>query len=157
MARYRFLTTWLIEAPRVAVWDVLEDPLGWPDWWRGVRRVAQLERGDAKRVGSRHRIAWRSRIPYDLEFEFTVRRVERPELMEGSATGHLEGSGRWRLFEQAGITAVLYEWNVQTNRAWMNLVAPVGRPVFERNHHTVMRWGGEGLARRLGANLLAAG
>jgi hypothetical protein len=29
--------------------------------------------------------------------------------------------------------------------------------VFEYNHDAVMRWGGEGLARRLGAALLAAG
>ena len=29
------------------------------------------------------------------------------------------------------------------------------RPVFEWNHHAVMRKGGEGLARRLGAQLLA--
>jgi hypothetical protein len=29
--------------------------------------------------------------------------------------------------------------------------------VFEYNHGAVMRWGGEGLARRLGVRLLAAG
>ncbi len=154
---YRFLTTWLIEAPRVDVWEVLQDPLAWPQWWRGVRRVTELERGDPERVGSRYGIAWRSRIPYDLEFEFNVERVEAPFLMEGSARGQLEGSGRWRLFEQNGVSAVLYEWNVRTNAVWMNLLAPVGRPLFEHNHHIVMRWGGEGLARRLGTTLLAAG
>ncbi|MEA2376163.1 MAG: hypothetical protein QOD13_70, partial [Thermoleophilaceae bacterium] len=36
-------------------------------------------------------------------------------------------------------------------------LAPVARPVFEYNHDVVMRWGGEGLARRLGVELLAAG
>jgi hypothetical protein len=71
--------------------------------------------------------------------------------------GELEGTGRWRLFEQDGVTAVLYEWNVRTTRRWMNLLAPVARPVFEYNHDVVMRWGGEGLARRLGVELLAAG
>ena len=33
----------------------------------------------------------------------------------------------------------------------MKTLAPVARPVFEYNHNVVMRWGGEGLARRLGA------
>jgi hypothetical protein len=39
----------------------------------------------------------------------------------------------------------------------MNLLAPLARAAFVRNHNTVMRWGGEGLARRLGADLLAVG
>ena len=34
--------------------------------------------GDAERVGSRYRIAWRSRIPYQLEFDFTVDKVDPP-------------------------------------------------------------------------------
>jgi hypothetical protein len=119
--------------------------------------VEELEAGDANRVGSRFRIAWRSRIPYSLEFDFTVERVERPSVMEGRARGELEGWGRWRLLEEAGVTAVLYEWNVVTTKRWMNLVAPLARPVFEYNHDVVMGWGGEGLARRLGARLLASG
>ena len=55
------------------------------------------------------------------------------------------------------MTAVTYEWNVRTTKAWMNLLAPVARPVFAYNHDVVMRWGGEGLARRLDCKLLAAG
>jgi len=82
-------------------------------------------------------------------------KVERPDLLEGDASGELAGLGRWRLFEQGGVTAVLYEWNVRTTRAWMNLLAPVARPVFAVNHDYVMRNGGQGLARLLGAPLLA--
>ena len=77
--------------------------------------------------------------------------------MSGEATGALAGQGHWRLFEQDGVTAVTYEWNVRTTETWMNLLAPVARPVFAYNHDVVMRWGGEGLARRLGCRLLAAG
>ena len=44
------------------------------------------------------------------------------------------------------MTAVTYEWNVSTTKTWMNLLAPVARPVFAYNHDMVMRWGGEGLA-----------
>jgi Polyketide cyclase / dehydrase and lipid transport len=155
--RYRFLTSWLIEGSRDAVWEILQDPVSWPEWWRGVVRVIELDAGDADSVGSRYRIAWRSRIPYDLEFDFTVTAVEAPRLMEGDAVGQLEGSGRWRLFEQDGVAAVLYEWDVHTTKPWMNVLAPVARPVFEYNHNVVMRWGGEGLARKLGVRLLAAG
>jgi hypothetical protein len=155
--RYRFLTTWLLETSRAAAWDVLQDPLGWPEWWRGVVRVKQLDHGDEQGVGCIYRVAWRSRVPYLLEFDFTVRRVDPPCCMAGDASGDLEGSGVWRLFEQDGVTAVLYDWDVTSTKRWMNLVGSVGRPVFEHNHDAVMRWGGEGLARRLGTRLLAAG
>jgi uncharacterized protein YndB with AHSA1/START domain len=154
---YSFLTTWLLKGPRDAAWEALQDAERWPEWWRGVERVTLLDPGDDGRVGSRYRIAWRSRIPYELEFDFTVRHLEAPRVMEGDAVGELTGSGRWRLFQQDGVTAVLYEWNVHTTRPWMNVLAPVARPVFEYNHNVVMRWGGEGLARQLGVELLAAG
>jgi hypothetical protein len=157
VADYRFLTTWLLACEREPAWEVLQDTLRWPEWWRGVESVVQLESGDENQVGSRYRIAWRSRLPYPLEFEFRVDQVARPTVMSGSASGELTGNGRWRLFEQDGVTAVLYEWNVATTKAWMNLLAPLARPVFAYNHDVVMGWGGEGLARRLGVGLLAHG
>jgi hypothetical protein len=81
-------------------------------------------------------------------------RVEAPHLLEGDANGNLRGTGRWRLWEGDGATAVTYEWDVETTIAWMNAVAPVGRPVFHWSHDVVMRQGGEGLARLLGVPLL---
>jgi hypothetical protein len=147
----------MLETSRAAAWEVLQDPLRWPEWWRGVVRVIELDGGDGRRVGSSYRIAWRSRIPYELEFDFTVARVDPPCCMAGTATGELEGTGVWRLFEQGDMTAVVYDWDVATAKRWMRALAPLARPVFEYNHDVVMRWGGEGLARRLGARLVAAG
>jgi uncharacterized protein YndB with AHSA1/START domain len=156
MAGYRFLTTWVIAAPIERVWDVLYESERWPEWWRGVERVEVLERGDAQRVGELARYTWKSRLPYRLEFDIRTTRVERPYLCEGRAQGELAGDGRWRLFEGGDGTAVTYEWLVQTTRPWMNAVAPLARPLFAWNHDVVMRAGGEGLARRLGAPLVAA-
>jgi hypothetical protein len=119
-------------------------------------RVDERNNGDGCQVGSCYRVEWRSRIPYSIEFDFTVERVDEPALMSGRAEGDLNGHGRWRLFEDGGVTAVLYEWNVETTKPWMNAVAPLARPVFDWNHDLVMRWGGEGLARELGAPLIAS-
>ncbi len=102
-------------------------------------------------------MSWRSRIPYELEFDFEVRALETGRWMEGDASGDLEGTGCWRLFEDGGVTAVVYDWDVASTKRWMTLLGPLARPVFEYNHDVVMRWGGEGLARRLGTRLLAAG
>ena len=44
--------------------------------------------------------------------------------MEGSAGASSRGTGVWRLFEQDGVTAVVYDWQVATTKRWMNLLAP---------------------------------
>jgi hypothetical protein len=157
MARYRFLSTWLLEAPRERVWEGIQDASAWPSWWRGVISSDELQAGDERGVGRRYRVRWRSAVPYALEFEFEVEEIEEPTYMAGRAVGELEGTGVWRLYEQDGITAVTYDWHVATTVPWMNLVAPLARPVFAWNHDWVMARGGEGLAQRLGVRLLAAG
>ena len=156
MAEYRFLTTWLLESPRQPVWDAIYDSERWPQWWKGVLEAEKLEEGDETGVGQYGRYVWKSKLPYKLEFFVRTTKVAEPSLLEGDASGELTGVGRWRLFEQDGVTAVLYEWNVSTTRAWMNLLAPIARPIFAVNHDYVMRNGGRGLARLLGARLIAS-
>jgi uncharacterized protein YndB with AHSA1/START domain len=155
MSEYHFLTTWLLEGGRERIWDAIYDSERWPEWWRGVEEATKLEEGDETGVGQYGRYVWKSKLPYRLEFFVRTTRVERPHLLEGQASGELAGTGRWRLFEQDGATAVIYEWNVHTTRAWMNLLAPIARPIFATNHDYVMRNGARGLAELLGARLLA--
>ena len=157
MADYSFITTWLVRAPREEVFQVIWDAERWPEWWRGVQSVVKLEEGDEEGVGSLGRYTWRSRLPYRVEFNTRTVAVERPWYIEGHASGELDGIGRWRLFEEDGICAVVYDWEVSTTRPWMNLVAPLARPVFAWNHDVIMGWGAEGLSRRLGARLLGHG
>jgi uncharacterized protein YndB with AHSA1/START domain len=156
MADYAFLTTWLLDAPRERVWEAIYDQERWPQWWRGVEEAEEIEPGEEDGVGTVARMVWKSLLPYRVEFEVTTTRVERPYLLEADAVGELTGVGRWRLYEQDGVTAVLYEWNVATTKAWMNLLAPLARPAFEWNHDWVMAHGGEGIASLLGCRLLAS-
>ena len=118
MPEYAFLTTWLLESPREPVWDVLHDQAAWPEWWRGVEVAEEVSRPPGgEDVGTVSRMVWRGPLPYRVEFEVLTTRVERPTLLEGRASGDLAGLGRWRLYEQEGITAVLYEWNVRHDAA----------------------------------------
>jgi hypothetical protein len=146
-----------VEAPRDDVFHAIWDSDRWPSWWRGVESVVTLEEGDDEGVGSLGRYVWKSRLPYRLGFDTRITRVERPHLMEGEATGELAGTGRWRIYEEDGLSAAVYEWNVRTTAPWMNVLAPLARPVFAWNHDVVMRWGAQGLARLLGARLVASG
>jgi uncharacterized protein YndB with AHSA1/START domain len=154
MTEYAFTTIWRIDAPVEKVWDLIYRSETWPEWWRGVERVEELRRGGENGIGSVRRYTWKSRLPYRLSFEMTTVRVEPLKMMEGKAHGELEGTGLWTFTTEGAITVVRYDWNVHTTKPWMNLVAPLARPIFRWNHDVVMRWGGEGLARRLGARLL---
>ena len=156
MAQYRFLTTWALAAPIEDVWPAIYETERWPEWWQGVKVAERMQGGDdpGDGVGSVHRYVWRSRLPYDIEFRMRTTRVESPYVLEGEADGNLRGSGRWRLWEGAGATAVTYEWEVETTIAWMNAIAPIGRPVFHWSHDVVMRNCGRGLAQLLGVPLL---
>ena len=151
MPLYEFETTWCIRAPQADAWAAIVDSERWPEWWRGVERVVLLRAGDERGVGAVRRLTWRSKLPYTLSFDTEVVRVEPMSLIEGRASGELEGVGIWRLDELDGVTRVHYTWRVRTTRWWMNLLAPIARPAFRWNHDYVMHNGAIGLARLLGA------
>ena len=125
MPAYRFLTTWLLDAPREAVWDAIYDARRWPEWWRGVERTEV--------VGDRlWRSGWRSILPYTLEFEFEILRTDRPNVLEGRVRGELAGEGIWRLYEGALGTASTWEWRVETTQRWMKAFGALGRPASRK-------------------------
>jgi hypothetical protein len=149
VADYNFVTVWQFPSPLAPVWDLVYHSDEWPAWWRGVERVERVAEGDERGIGAVRRYTWKSRLPYRLAFDMRLVRVEPHALIEGEAVGELQGTGRWSFSETAGLTTVRYDWNVSTTKPWMNLLAPLARPVFRWNHDAVMRWGAEGLARRL--------
>ncbi|MGO9292584.1 MAG: SRPBCC family protein [Streptosporangiaceae bacterium] len=154
MAEYHFVSRWQIQAPIERVWEEIYHAERWPDWWKYVVGVDELEPGAADGVGRRARLLFRTRLPYTLGFDFCLTRVEPPSKLDAEATGELEGTGRWTLTPARGGTLVRYDWDIRTTRWWMNLLAPVARPAFKWNHDELMREGGESLARRLGADLV---
>jgi hypothetical protein len=109
--------------------------------------------GDADGLGKRQHLLFTTRLPYRLGFDIQVRHLEPPTTLEAVTTGELEGVGRWTLTPDDGGTLVRYDWDVWTTRWWMNLAAPVARPVFTWNHDALMREAAQGLARRLDAEL----
>ena len=156
---YEYHSRWLIQAPIEAVWDALTEVETWPQWWPFVKRVQTLRRGDASGLGAIRRIDWASRLPYGFTLDVECVEVERLRLLRGRSRGHLEGVGVWRLAPQgAQTTEVRYTWQLDVNRPWMKLTAPLMAPVFRWNHEGVMRGGETGLACHLaGAGLSAAG
>lgn len=153
MAEYRLLTIWRIKAPLEKVYAVIHNSLHWPEWWPGVKKVEEAAAGDAHGIDSVRRYFWQGKLPYRVVFEVRATRIEKLVALEGNAQGDLEGVGCWHFSRQGAISVVRYEWHVRSTRWWMNLISPVARSIFIRNHMQIMTQGGEGLARLLGTPL----
>jgi uncharacterized membrane protein len=147
---YEFVTIWNLDAPVEKVWDAIKASGSWPEWWKGVIRVVELKPGDADGLGAVHRSTWKSALPYTLEFDSEVTRIERLKVIEARAFGELEGLGLWQ-FESVpdDTTRVRYDWQVKATKPWMKYLSPVARPIFRWNHDVIMGWGEKGLQKRL--------
>lgn len=155
MRPYRFHTRWKLDAPRSAVCRAIEESLAWPEWWPGVEQVVELDPGDADGIASVRRYVWKSWLPYRLTFDVRVTCMERETMVEGIASGDVEGLGRWHFTSEGDATLVCHDWQVRPACWWLRLLSPLARPLFCWNHDLLMRQGGEGLARRLRTRLTA--
>jgi hypothetical protein len=155
LSDYDLTTVWRLAGTHAeAAYDALEDAGHWPEWWRGLRGVSELAPGDPGGIGQVARFEWRGPLPYSMVTDIRATRRERPLALEGDVSGDLEGTGAFAIHEAGGATVVTYTWRVRTTKPWMRRSAPVLRPLFVWGHDRIMRAGGEGLARRLGAQLV---
>ncbi|AXF59028.1 MULTISPECIES: SRPBCC family protein [Leclercia] len=150
MADYQFSTVWRVEASVQEVWEILCHPDLWPEWWESLEQIIELKKGDVRGIGALHRYTWKGALPYRLTFDIHVLTIQPLCLLEGEASGEVEGRGVWSLTERGRETIVRYDWDIRTNARWMNVLAPLAGPIFRWNHDRVMRDGAKGLARRLG-------
>ena len=153
--QYNFITHWQIKAPLEQVWNAIYDSEQWPNWWRGVLEVNEISDGNADGINSVKEYVWKSQLPYKLAFKMKLKKKEEFKMLSGDAYGELEGTGTWYFGEKDGITFVQYDWKVLTNKAWMNTFSFLLKPAFNYNHNIVMRWGAEGLAKKLNAELIS--
>jgi hypothetical protein len=147
---YRFQTVWRTSADIERIWETLAHYSAWPTWWRGIRKVEVLQRGDDSGVGTVLRQGWRSWLPYTLVFDLEMIRLESRKLLEGRANGDLKGICRWTFTPIQDGTEIRFDVNVRPGRWWMNLPLPFVPRIVRANFETIMRWGREGLERTLG-------
>jgi hypothetical protein len=147
---YRFQTVWWTPAGIDRIWETLASYAAWPTWWRGIQAVEVLRRGDESGVGTVLSQRWRSRLPYTLVFNLEMLRIESKRLLEGRASGDLEGTCKWTFIPINEGIEIRFDVDVRTGRWWMNLPIPFAPRVVRASFETIMRWGREGLERTLG-------
>ena len=155
--RYHFQTVWQTPAPVEKVWETLAHYSAWTTWWRGIRKVEVVREGESSGVGTVLRQGWRSWIPYTLVFDLEMIRLESKRLLEGRASGDLEGICKWTFTPVNGGTEIRFTVDVRPGRWWMNLPLPLVPQIVRANFETIMRWGREGLERKLGVPVQLTG
>ena len=156
MAHYMFETDWVLTAPVDEVYETLSRPEVFGDWWPSVVSSKTLAEGDHSGLGKRVEYTIRSPLVYAMTFDVKAIEAERPTRIHTVVRGDLIGTGTYLLEQRPGETHVRFNWYVSTTRRWMNLAAPVARPLFAWAHDRVMQEGCRALARHLGARLVSA-
>lgn len=156
MAHYMFETEWVLTAPIDQVFEVISRPEEYSDWWAHVEESRVIDPGDESGLGHAASYVVRSPFGYRMNFELRTIEVDRPYRIRSLVRGDLVGTGTHYLERRPEGTLVRFHWYVSTTKKWMNFIAPIARRVFAFAHKFVMYEGCEGMAKRLGARLLAA-
>lgn len=144
------MTEWRLAAPLRLVWAEISRPDDWPFWWRAVKSVDLVRAGDPSGLGAVRRMTWATALPYTIAFDMEATRIEPESVLEGRATGELNGTGTWTLVSEGNMTRVRYDWRVDLGKPWQRVLAPLLKPVFAWNHNVVMGWGESDIRTRLG-------
>jgi hypothetical protein len=148
MAAYSFVTQWRFQAPIERVWDALNTPERYAEWWPCILEYRKLN-PEITGVGAQAERVVKGRLPYSLRYRTTITRHEEPHEIAYDAEGQLLGRGRFVLCQEGGWTHVIFYWDVRTTGFWMNALAPLLKRLFAWNHNWVMAQGEKGLAEWL--------
>lgn len=136
---YVFRSEWRIDAPPDDVYLALEELRRYPDWWREIRTVTQLDDQTAE-------VRCRATLPYDLVFTSSQAvRDRQGGILEANLSGDLDGFSRWTITAEGAGTLAIFDEEVVATKRLLQVLAPVARPVFRGNHELMMRHGQQGL------------
>ncbi len=150
MAAYSFVTRWRFHAPLESVWNELDAADRYPEWWPAIIEYRDLT-PEIHGLGARAERVVRGVLPYQLRYTTTVTGYDPPREIAYDAVGDLTGRGRFVLVQRGADVEVVFHWDVSTSGFWLNLLAPLLKPLFAWNHNWVMAQGERGLADRLRA------
>lgn len=155
LTSYHFITELSVVAPVADVYSTLVRPEWWLDRWSDATAVRRVQEGDPSGVGTRFDAEVRAPLGYRLRAQIETVEANPPTHLRMIASGDVEGVGIWQLVHTDGLTHVTFAWAVRTTPVWMNALAPIARPVFERSHHAVIRHAAEAAAAYLDAELVS--
>lgn len=149
---YRFESIWALDAPTRDVYMLLLNPGDTTSTSMVKSRV--LDSGGPDGRGRRAEYRIRSPLLYSIRLTAEVVEVDPPTRLQSVVDGDLAGTGTYHLSAEGEFTRVRFDWNVRTTKGWMNLLGPIGKPLFVWAHDRVMDELIRAMAHHLDATLL---
>ncbi len=137
---YHFVTHWRIEGEIAEVYEVLSEPLNYPNWWKGLYlRAVELKPGDQEGVGRIVGFEMRGWLPYTLRWQLQCTETNRPYGFASDSSGDFVGRGVWTFQQDGSSVNAHFDWKVRAEKPFLRYF--LLKFLFIANHNWVMkRW-----------------
>lgn len=147
---YHFVSDWRVTATVEEVKAVLRDGTSLPQWWPSVYlSVQELDPGGPDGVGRTLDLHTKGWLPYTLRWTLYVTEPVTDRGFALTASGDLEGTGRWTFAPQGSEVRITYDWYVTASKPLLRRLSWLLRPAFSANHHWAMKRGEQSLRLEL--------
>lgn len=142
MARYHFITRWVLDAPVQETYAIIKDSSSLARWWPSVYLdVKTLSPGLADGVGKQVALWTKGYLPYTLRWNFEVVEIIPFQKIVLDASGDLEGRGIWTFEESERGCIIRFDWNINFKKEYISWFGFILRPIFRLNHQWAMNQG----------------
>lgn len=152
-ADYQFRTVWRVAGTAEEVADVLGDGAALPRWWPSVYlsvgMAAAAPDGNGPGVAPPVALHTKGWLPYTLRWTLTITEPVAPRGFALTATGDLNGTGRWTFEQDGPETVITYDWCVTAAKPLLRRLGWLLKPAFAANHRWAMDRGEQSLALEL--------
>jgi hypothetical protein len=135
----RYDETFDFDVERDVLWDALTDTDSYPRWWPWLRSF------DAQGLtpGTVAHCAIRAPLPYTLEFDVLVERVDAGRSIDTIVSGDLAGPARLEVGGSGAASTARLTWAVELRMPLLSAASFAARPVLVWAHDRVVATGVE--------------
>lgn len=147
--------TFDFDLPPEAMWDALEHSERFEGWW-GWLREFRLD-GGGLQAGSELRGLVSPPVPYQIRVRVVLDRCTRPERIDATVGGDLEGTAHLVLAPLGAGSRADVSWTVEMKQRPMRIAARVAAPLLRWGHDRVVEATVNGFRRHLGRDAATSG
>src|SRR5262245_21348745 len=139
MDSYQLGYRWTIEGPIETVFRFVSDARTFGQWFHVFRRVESDDAVGPIRVGSHSRMKVKALLPYTLDWDVTVAKLDPPRMMETDCRVTLNGRFgmhgyvRYRFEQNGRLVTVINEQELIAERPLPRIVHPIAQAIFNLN------------------------